>query len=148
MGRVFAISDSRNGPGDGDRQIVVERLGSVWRNSGLLTAVLVEFGRSSFLYPLTVHGKPRGFFTVPAFFPIMFELTVLFAAFSAFFAWQIMNRLPRWNHPMFNWERFSRVTNDGFFLTIEARDPRFTENGVYELLEQTGGEHITIVHED
>ena len=28
---------------------------------------------------------------------------------------------------MFNWERFSRVTNDGFFLAIEARDPRFTE---------------------
>jgi hypothetical protein len=56
--------------------------------------------------------------------------------------------LPRWNHPLFNWERFSRVTNDGFFLAIEARDPRFTENGVYELLEQTGGEHITIVHED
>jgi hypothetical protein len=116
--------------------------------SGFLTAVLVEFGPSSILYPLDVHGKPTNFFTVPAFFPIMFELTVLFAAFSAFFAWQIMNRLPRWNHPMFNWERFSRVTNDGFFLAIEARDPRFTENGVYELLEQTGGEHITIVHED
>ena len=40
-----------------------------------------------------------------------------------------MNGLPRWYHPMFNWERFSRVTNDGFFLVIEARDPRFTENG-------------------
>jgi hypothetical protein len=49
---------------------------------------------------------------------------------------------------MFNWERFSRVTNDGFFLAIEARDPRFTEVGVRELLEGTGGEHITIVHED
>src|SRR5262249_4303229 len=48
--------------------------------SGFLTAVLVEFGPSSFLYPLDVHGKPKGFFTVPAFFPIMFELTVLFAA--------------------------------------------------------------------
>jgi len=56
--------------------------------------------------------------------------------------------LPRWYHPLFNWERFSRVTNDGFFLAIEARDPRFTENGVRELLEQTGGQHITIVHED
>ena len=72
----------------------------------------------------------------------------LVGAFAAFFAWQGMNRLPRWNHPMFNWERFSRVTNDGFFLAIEARDPRFTENGVYQLLEQTGGQHITIVHED
>jgi len=116
--------------------------------SGLLTAAIVEFGPSSFLYPLDVHGKPTNFFTVPAFFPIMFELTVLFGAFAAFFAMFGMNGLPRWYHPMFNWERFSRVTNDGFFLAIEARDPRFTETGVRELLEQSGGQHITIVHED
>ena len=86
--------------------------------------------------------------TVPAFFPIMFELTVLFSAFAAFFAWQIMNGLPRWHHPIFNWERFKRATNDGFFLAIEARDPRFTEMEARELLERTGGQHITIVHED
>src|SRR6266550_5752420 len=116
--------------------------------SGLLTAAIVEFGPSSILYPVVVHGKPTNFMTVPAFFPIMFELTVLFGAFAAFFAMLIMNGLPRWYHPMFNWERFARVTNDGFFLAIEARDPRFTENGVYELLEQTGGRYITIVHED
>jgi hypothetical protein len=78
----------------------------------------------------------------------MFELTVLFGSFAAFFAWQIMNGLPRWNHPLFNWNRFGRVTNDGFFLAIEARDPRFAEDAVRELLEQTGGQHITIVHED
>jgi hypothetical protein len=78
----------------------------------------------------------------------MLELTVLFGSFAAFFAWQVMNRLPRWNHPMFNWARFSRVTNDGFFLAIEARDPRFTEDSVRQLLEETGGQHITIVHED
>src|SRR5262245_44749163 len=29
--------------------------------SGLLTAVLVEFGPSSILYPLDVHGKPTNF---------------------------------------------------------------------------------------
>ena len=56
--------------------------------SGLLTAALVEFGPSWGLYPLDVHGKPWNFWTVPAFFPIMFELTVLFGSFAAFFAWQ------------------------------------------------------------
>src|ERR1043166_1684303 len=50
--------------------------------TGLLTAVVVEFGPSSILYPLTVHGKPTNFMTVPAFFPIMFELTVLLSAFE------------------------------------------------------------------
>ena len=116
--------------------------------TGLLTAAILTFGPSWFIYPVIVHGKPTNFFSVPAFFPIMFELTVLFAAFAAFFAWQIMNGLPRWHHPIFNWERFSRVTNDGFFLVIEARDPRFTEMEARELLESSGGEHITIVHED
>lgn len=116
--------------------------------SGLLTAVILEYGPSSYLYPLIVHGKPYNFFTVPAFFPIMFELTVLFSAFAAFFAMLIMNGLPRWYHPIFNWERFSRATNDGFFLAIEARDPRFTELEARELLEQSGGQHVTLIHED
>ncbi len=116
--------------------------------TGLLTAVILEFGPSSFLYPLVVHGKPVNWKTVPAFFPIMFELTILFSAFSALSAMLIMNGLPRWYHPIFNWDRFSRVTNDGFFLVIEARDPRFNENGTRELLEQTGGQHLTVIHEE
>src|SRR5207248_6678533 len=94
--------------------------------SGLLTAALVEFGPSWGLYRLVVHGKPTDWRTVPAFFPIMFEMTVLFAAFAAFFAVLIMNGLPLPHHPLFNWERFQRATNDGFFLVIEARDPRCT----------------------
>ncbi len=116
--------------------------------SGLLTAIILEFGPSWIIYPLVVHGKPFTWATVPAFFPIMFELTILFSAFSAFFAVLLMNGLPRWNHPMFNWDRFGRVTNDGFFLAIEARDPRFSATEVEELLGQTGGQHITAIHED
>jgi ActD protein len=115
---------------------------------GISTAMFIEFGASWGLYPLIVHGKPYDWKTVPAFFPIMFELTVLFAAFAAFFAVLIMNGLPRPHHPIFNWDRFTRATNDGFFLVIEARDPRFTEVEARELLEHSGGEHITIVHED
>lgn len=116
--------------------------------TGLLTATILTFGPSWFIYPLVVHGKPYNWKTVPAFFPIMFELTVLFAAFTCFFSMLIMNGLPRWYHPIFNWDRFSRATNDGFFLVIEARDPRFTENEARQLLEQTGGQHLTVVHED
>src|SRR5213079_2431545 len=97
--------------------------------TGLLTAVTLEFGPSWFIYPLVVHGKPVDWRTVPAFFSVL-----------------IMNGLPRWNHPVFNWRRFSRATNDGFFLIIEARDPRFTELEARELLEQSGGDHVTVIH--
>ncbi|MEP6809267.1 MAG: DUF3341 domain-containing protein [Chthoniobacterales bacterium] len=116
--------------------------------TGLLTAAVLTFGPSWFIYPLVVHGKPFDWKTVPAFFPIMFELTVLFSAFTAFSSMLIMNGLPRWYHPIFNWNRFDRATNDGFFLAIEAGDPRFTEDNARELLEQSGGQHITVVHED
>src|SRR5438034_11658771 len=54
--------------------------------SGLLTAALVEFGPSWGLYPVNVHGKLWSFSIVPAVFPIIFELTVLFVAFASFFA--------------------------------------------------------------
>jgi hypothetical protein len=116
--------------------------------TGLLTGMILEFGPSWIIYPLVVHGKPYDWRTVPAFFPIMFELTILLTAFATFFAIFLMNGLPRWNHPMFNWERFGRVSNDSFFLAIEARDPRFTEIEARELLERTGGQNVTIVHED
>jgi hypothetical protein len=86
--------------------------------AGLLTAVGLTFIPSFFLYKVIVHGKPYNPYTTPAFFPIFFELTVLFSAFTAVFALMIFNQLPRWYHPIFNWERFKRVTNDGFFLSL------------------------------
>jgi Protein of unknown function (DUF3341) len=95
--------------------------------TGFLTAVLLEYISSSSLCPLIVHGKPVNFFTVPAFFPIMFELTVLFSAFTAFFGVFVLNRLPRLHHPLFDHEPFMRVTNDAFFLVIESVDPKFSE---------------------
>src|ERR1700739_2380407 len=114
--------------------------------TGFTTAVLLEFIPSSFLYPLIVHGKPVNFFTVPAFFPVMFELTVLFSAFTAFFGVFILNRLPRLHHPLFDHEPFNRVTNDAFFLVIESVDPKFSEIETREFLEGIGGVEVTLLY--
>ena len=78
----------------------------------------------------------------------MFELTVLFSAFAAFFAMLVMNVCRAGIIRSSTGSGSSGVTNDGFFLVIEARDPRFTENDALALLEQTGGQHITVMHED
>jgi hypothetical protein len=40
------------------------------------------------------------------------------------------------------------VTNDGFFLAIEARESAFHEMETHDLLVETGGLHVTIVHEE
>ena len=58
MGRVFAISDSRNGRRDGDRQIVAERLGSVWRNFGIPYRGAGRIWPVIDSLPAHVHGKP------------------------------------------------------------------------------------------
>jgi hypothetical protein len=116
--------------------------------TGFVSAVALQFIPSSLLYPLIVMGKPTDLFTAPAFFPIMFEFTVLISAFTATFGMVIMNGLPRLNHPMFNWERFKRVSDDKFFCVIEKSDPKFAEAEVREFLESLGARNITRVHED
>lgn len=116
--------------------------------TGLTIAVILTFYPSSIDYPLIVAGKPLGFFTIPAFFPIMFELTILLSAFTATFGMLALNGLPRWNHPMFNWDEFKKVSNDGFFLAIEATDPQFDEKATRALLEELGAKNITLVYGD
>lgn len=115
--------------------------------TGLITAICLEFYAGLIGTPVNVNGKPISFYTLPAFFPVMFELTVLFSAFACVGALLVMNLLPRWNHPMFNWDRFSKATDNGFFLVIEARDPNYSETKTRQLLEEIGGQHVTLVHE-
>jgi Protein of unknown function (DUF3341) len=115
--------------------------------TGTLTAILLTCIPSFGIYPMIVNGKPYDWRTMPAFFPIVFELTVLFAAFATVGAVLIMNQLPKWYHPVFNWERFNRVTDDGFFLVIEARDAKFSETKTRALLEEIGGKHVTLIHD-
>ena len=114
---------------------------------GLKKSHLLEYIPTSFLFPLIVHGKPVDFFTVPAFFPIMFELTILFAGFTAFFGVFVMNRLPRLHHPLFDYAPFARVTDDAFFIVIESGDPKFAEAGTSEFLEEIGGRGVTLLYE-
>ena len=116
--------------------------------AGFLLAVALQFGPTSFLYPLIVGGKPTGLFTVPAFFPILFELTILFSAFTAVIGMLAMNGLPRLNHALFNWDRFKKVTEDKFFVAIESGDPKFSERAVHDFLESLGGTNITTIHGD
>jgi len=116
--------------------------------TGFITAITLQFVPSSFLYPLIVAGKPTNLMTAPAFFPIMFELTVLFSAFTTIAGMLILNGLPRLNHPLFNWEGFKKVSEDKFFAVIESSDPKFSETEIAVLFDSLGGSNITKVHGD
>jgi hypothetical protein len=83
-------------------------------------------------YPINVGGRPL--YSWPSFVPILFELTVLFAACGAFFGSLALCGFPRPNFPLFNLPRFAGVTSDSFFLCIERADPYYERNETAELL--------------
>ena len=86
-------------------------------------------------YPLNIGGKPA--FAFQAFIPVMFELTILLTAFATVFGMLGLNRLPQLYHWTFQSKRFERVTDDRFFVSIEATDPKFEETRTRTLLERT-----------
>ncbi|PTY06728.1 DUF3341 domain-containing protein [Verrucomicrobia bacterium LW23] len=111
--------------------------------TGFTTGLLLETITSVFVYPMIVNGKP--FFSLPAFFPVMFELTILFTAFATVFGMLAINMLPKWYNPVFNWDRFSKVTDDSFFIVIETLDPRFDGPNTAAFLNSLGGTNITYI---
>jgi mono/diheme cytochrome c family protein len=86
-------------------------------------------------YPWIVSGKPM--FSVAANIPITFELTVLLAAISCFLGMLMLNKLPKPSHALDRVRRFARVTDDRFFVLIQASDPKFDASETAGLLEQT-----------
>jgi hypothetical protein len=113
--------------------------------TGVLFAMLLQWGTSAYLYPMVVQGKPYGAWE--PFMPIIFELGVLFTAFACLLGMMALNGLPRFHHPLFAHERFYRVSNDRFMIAIEAGDPNFDPAKTRALLEKAGGTDITIIEE-
>ncbi len=91
--------------------------------AGLLTGLALTYYVHVIEYPIIVGGRP--YFSLPSFIPPMYELTILFAAFTAVFGMILLNGLPQPYHPVFNVPRFALATREKFFLIIEAKDPKF-----------------------
>jgi hypothetical protein len=103
---------------------------------GGLTGYAMQYYTVAINYPLNVGGRPLH--SWPAFIAITFELTVLGAALAGLAGMLILNGLPRLHHPVFEVERFDRASIDGFFMCIQAEDPRFAAETTRTLLQQTG----------
>jgi hypothetical protein len=110
---------------------------------GASAAVLLQWWTGAVSYPLVIAGKPL--FALEFSLPIIFELTVLFAAFGAVIGMFALNGLPRLYHPIFEYSRYGRVTTDVFLLAIEADSQPFDADKAALTLRELGGEHVEVI---
>jgi hypothetical protein len=113
--------------------------------TGCATALLMMWFSATIHYPLNVGGRPLA--SWPAFIPITFELTVLFASGAAVLGMLGFNGLPMPYHPVFNAPRFALASRDRFFLCIEAKDPLFDLERTSKFLEGLGAHVVSEVEE-
>ncbi len=87
-------------------------------------------------YTYLISGKPL--WSLPQFIPVIFETTILLAAFSAGIGMIALNALPMLYNPLFRSERFRRATDDRFFVVIDASDPQYDASQTEQLLRDSG----------
>ena len=110
---------------------------------GLVFAQTLQWYQSAVAYPLITAGKPLN--SAEAFVPITFETTILYAAFGAVVGVLAFSGLPRLYHPVFRGKSFARASDDGFFMSVEAKDPLFDRRQTVLLLETLGGTEVELI---
>jgi Ni/Fe-hydrogenase subunit HybB-like protein len=110
---------------------------------GAVFAQTLQWYQSAVAYPLVTGGKPLN--SAIAFVPITFETTILYAAFGAVIGLLALDGLPRLDHPVFRGKSFARVSDDGFFLSVEARDPLFDRRETVVRIEALGGTEVELI---
>lgn len=99
---------------------------------GLLSALLLTWWTSAVNWPVNVGGKP--FFSLPAFIPIVFELTVLFAALSSVAALFYFCRLPQIDPPVIDPD----LTSHKFALFVPSDDIGYDEGKLDQIFKEMG----------
>lgn len=112
---------------------------------GMGAAFLLQAWVHAVDYPLVISGKP--FLSWQAFVPVTFEVTILCGALGAVLGMLHLIRLPRHHHPLFRSKRFEQVTDDKFFISIEAADPKFDPERTRHFLSTIGATEVELVRD-
>ncbi len=87
---------------------------AVFGFTGTACAFLWQYHASGTWWPHIIGGKP--FNSLPAFVPIIFELSVLFGGIATFLSMLFFNRLPNFSKRAFD----PSLTNNRFAIIIES----------------------------
>jgi hypothetical protein len=110
--------------------------------TGALTGFFMQYYATVIDYPLNIGGRPLN--SWPAYIPITFELTILFTAFAGILGLFFVTRFPQPYHPVFNSEDFNaHASQDGFYLDIQANDPKFDMQQTRGFLESLGALQVS-----
>ena len=110
---------------------------------GAAGGFLMQYYCSVIAYPENIGGRPLN--SWPSFIPVTFEMGILAGVLGGIFGMLVLNRLPRYSHPISKIDRFRAATSDAFFLCVEASDSRFQIETTRLLLGRMGATEITEV---
>ena len=108
--------------------------------TGLLSGIGLEYFVHVIEWKIIVGGRP--FFSLPSFVAPAYELTILFAAFTAVFGMLFLNGLPAPYHPVFNVPRFALATREKFFLIIESVDAKYNYEETRSFMESLDPQEV------
>jgi hypothetical protein len=107
--------------------------------TGTLCALLLTFWTMGVDWPINVGGK--NFFPFPTNIPIVFELTVLLAAFGMSFTFFFMEDLGPTSKPII----FDvRSTDDKFVVAIDLAKNKLSETEISKLLKESGASEVNV----
>jgi len=110
---------------------------------GAITALGFQYWISAVDYPIVTGGKPP--WSWEAFVPIMFEVMVLFATFTAGLGMLLLlNKLPFFGHPLLGSKAIRSITRDRFALAVEA-DPELDAEAARNALLEAGATEIEVL---
>ncbi len=113
---------------------------------GCSAALALQWWTMAVDYPLVISGKP--YFAFQAYVPVTFALGVLAAAFASLFGMLIINKLPRYHHPLFHSDNFAKFSNDGFFISVESTDAKYERSKTQSFLGTLGGNNLEVLTSD
>lgn len=103
---------------------------------GLTCGLLLTWWTSAVNWAVNVGGKP--FFSLPAFIPIMFELTILFAALSSVAALFYACKIPRIDPPNIDPD----LSSHKFAIFVPQNDTGYDESRIEKMFRELGATEV------